>query len=335
MPTILIVDDIPHNITVISSILRDLYRVIFATNGQEALEVVLEHKVDLILLDVMMPEMDGFEVCRRLKSNILTREIPVIFITALGDVDDETKGLELGAADFLQKPTHPAIVRMRVQMHLERANQKLALEHLVQERTEELSNTRIEIIRRLGRAAEYRDNETGMHVIRMSKTAYLLAQAAGLSEQQAQLILHAAPMHDIGKIGIPDHILLKPGPLDPDEWMIMKTHPKIGAEIIGNHPSDLLQLSKTIALCHHEKWDGSGYPSGVSGEDIPLVARIVSISDVFDALLSSRPYKPAWSLDQTLSFMKSQVNIAFDPDLLELFFGLIPEVIQIREQFSY
>lgn len=332
--TILLVDDVPENITILSGMLRDLYRVIFATSGEEALEVVLEQNIDLILLDVMMPGMDGFEVCRRLKENILTREIPVIFLTALDEVHDETRGLELGAVDFLHKPTHSAIVRLRVQMHLERTNQRLALESLVQQRTNELTETRIEIIRRLGRAAEYRDNETGMHVIRMSKSAHLLALSAGVSEQQAELILHAAPMHDIGKIGIPDNILLKPGSLDPGEWQIMKTHPKIGAEIIGDHPSELLQLSKTIAMSHHEKWDGSGYPMGLSGEKIPLEARIITITDVFDALMSERPYKKAWTLERALELMQSQVNISFDPFLFGLFIQLVPEVIKIRQKFS-
>ncbi|MEY4718581.1 MAG: hypothetical protein RL563_1199 [Pseudomonadota bacterium] len=332
--TILLVDDIPENITILSGMLRDLYRVIFATSGEEALEIVLVQNIDLILLDVMMPGMDGFEVCRRLKENILTREIPVIFLTALDEVHDETRGLELGAVDFLHKPTHSAIVRLRVQMHLERTNQRLALESLVQQRTNELTETRIEIIRRLGRAAEYRDNETGMHVIRMSKSAHLLALSAGVPEQQAELILHAAPMHDIGKIGIPDNILLKPGSLEPDEWQIMKMHPKIGAEIIGDHSSELLKLSKTIALSHHEKWDGSGYPMGLSGEKIPLEARIITITDVFDALMSERPYKKAWTLERALEFMQSQVNISFDPFLFGLFIQLVPEVIKIRQQFS-
>lgn len=271
--TILVVDDVPENITTLSGMLRDRYRVIFATSGVEALEAVREQKVDLILLDVMMPEMNGFEVCRRLKANIATKEIPVIFLTALNEVRDEAKGLELGAIDYLHKPCHSAIVRLRVQMHLEQVNQHLLLERLVRERTAELLDTRIEIVRRLGRAAEYRDNETGMHVIRMSKSAYLLAVSAGVPEAQAQLLMDASPMHDIGKIGIPDRILSKSGPLDSEEWEIMKTHPEIGAEIIGEHPSELLRTARIVSLTHHEKWDGSGYPKGLSGENIPLEGR--------------------------------------------------------------
>ena len=332
--TILIVDDIPENITVLSAILRDEYRVIFATRGKEALEIVREQNVDLILLDVMMPEMDGYEVCRRLKDDIVTREIPVIFVTALSDIRDETHGLELGAVDFLHKPCHGAIVRLRVQMHLERINQQHSLERLVQERTRELEDTRVQIVRRLGRAAEYRDNETGMHVIRMSHTSRLIALAAGIGERQANVLLDAAPMHDIGKIGIPDMVLLKPGKLDEEEWALMKTHARIGAEIIGEHSSELMKMARLVALNHHEKWDGSGYPNGTSGEDIPLEGRIVAIADVFDALTSHRPYKSAWSTEAAVEYMRGQAGISFDPRLLALFLELVPQVEAIRERYS-
>lgn len=333
-PTVLIVDDIKDNITVLSGMLRDKYRVLFATSGQDALRIVAEQPVDLILLDVMMPGMDGFEVCRRLKSNLTTQEIPVIFVTSLGDAGDETRGLELGAADYLQKPCKPQIVRMRVQLHLERHNTKAALERLVQERTFELNESRVEIVRRLGRAAEYRDNETGMHIIRMSKVSHLIARAVGLSESAADLILNAAPMHDIGKIGIPDIVLLKPGRLDGAEWELMKTHTLIGAEIIGDHNSDLLRLARTVALTHHEKWDGSGYPQGLVGEAIPIEGRIVAIADVFDALTSERPYKAAWTTVDAMNYMEQQSGISFDPHLLELFLTNIALVGNIREEYS-
>ncbi len=314
--TLLVVDDVPENITTLAGMLRDQYRVVFATKGADALEMVRRETIDLILLDVMMPDMDGHEVCRRLKANLATRHIPVIFVTALGEASDEARGLQLGAVDYLPKPCHPAIVRLRVQMHLERRNQSLALERMVRERTAELAETRVEIVRRLGRAAEYRDNETGMHVIRMSHTSQLLALAAGASAGEAELLLNAAPMHDIGKIGIPDRILTKPGPLDPDEWKIMQTHAAIGAEIIGEHGSDLLRLARTVALTHHEKWDGSGYPAGLAGEAIPLEGRIVAIADVFDALTSERPYKRAWSAADAFAHMTGQAGIAFDPELI-------------------
>ena len=331
---VLIVDDIPENIAVLAGMLSDHYRVIFATNGPDALDITQKQKIDLILLDVMMPGMDGYEVCRRLKSDLVTRPIPVIFVTALGEASDEAHGLDLGAADYLHKPCHAAIVRQRVQMHLERSDQLMLLEHVVRERTRELHETRLEIVRRLGRAAEYRDNETGMHVIRMSKASHLLARAAGLPDAQADLLLDAAPMHDIGKIGIPDRVLIKPGPLDADEWALMKTHPLIGAEIIGGHGSDLLRMARTVSLTHHEKWNGSGYPHGLAGADIPVEGRIVTIADVFDALTSERPYKPAWSVGAAIEYMGRQSGISFDPQLLELFFGLIPQIEQIRQKHA-
>lgn len=332
--TILVVDDVPENITTLAGVLRDQYRVLFALSGPDALETLKTESVDLILLDIMMPEMDGYEVCRRIRANLTTRDIPVIFVTALGDTSDELRGLAAGAVDFLHKPCVPAIVRLRVQLHIERYDQQLTLERLVRERTQELEQTRIEIVRRLGRAAEYRDNETGMHVIRVGSVSRILALAAGVPSAQAELLLHAAPMHDIGKIGIPDYILIKPGVLTPDEWELMKTHPRIGAEIIGQNSSTLMCMARTVALTHHEKWDGGGYPDGLSGEDIPLEGRIVAIADVFDALTSERPYKRPWSMEKALAHMQSQAGLAFDPALIDLFSQLIPSVEAIAKQYS-
>ena len=332
--TVLVVDDVTENIAVLAGVLQGSYRVIFATNGLEALRLVELHTVDLILLDVMMPELDGYEVCRRLKANMATRHIPVIFISALGEVEDEARGLELGAADYLQKPCHASIVRLRVRVHMEQHNQSLALERHVRERTAELEESRKEIVRRLGRAAEYRDNETGMHVLRVGKIAQLIGLAAGLSQAHAALLLEAAPMHDIGKIGIPDRVLLKPGGLAAEEWELMKTHAAIGAQIIGDHDSDLLRLARSIALTHHEKWDGSGYPRGLQGKDIPIEGRITAIADVFDALTSVRPYKKAWDLSAALAHMRAQSGLSFDPDLLEHFFMKFEEVKQIRAHYS-
>ncbi len=334
LPTLLIVDDVPENIATLSGALRQQYRVIFATNVLMALDIIRRQAIDLILLDVMMPDMDGYEVCRRLKADIVTRNIPVIFVTALGEDSDQAKGLELGAVDYLQKPCAPAIVRLRVQLHLERHNQRMALEHLVRERTAELAKTRIEIVRRLGRAAEYRDNETGMHVIRMSNAARLLALAAGVSAAQADILLNAAPMHDVGKIGIPDSILLKPGALNDTEWAIMKTHTSMGAEIIGNHPSELMQMARTIALTHHEKWDGSGYPNGLKGEEIPLEGRIAAIADVFDALTSVRPYKRAWTSAEAIAHIREESGKSFDPSLVPHFLELIPLIETFGETYA-
>src|SRR6188768_2151743 len=299
-PVVLIVDDAPESIDVLRGVLGADYQVKAAIHGAIALELVQATPPDLILLDVMMPEMNGFEVCERLKANPLSAQIPVIFVTTLADAGSEGRGLELGAVDYLTKPYVPTLVRSRVKSHIALHHRHLSLEHEVRVRTRELSETRLEVIRRLGRAGEYRDNETGMHVLRMSHTARLLALRQGMSEGEGDLVLQAAPMHDVGKLGIPDRILLKPGKLTPEEWEIMKQHPLIGAEIIGDHPSELMRAARTVALRHHERWDGSGYPHGLSGEAIPRIARIVTVADVFDALLSSRPYKAAWTVADTI-----------------------------------
>lgn len=203
----------------------------------------------------------------------------------------------------------------------------------MRQRTNELLETRLEIIRRLGRAAEYRDNETGMHVLRMSHITRLLAQAYGLGDARTELLFQASPMHDVGKIGIPDRILLKPGALTPDEWVIIKRHTTIGAEIIGNHGSDLIVMARMVALRHHERWDGSGYPGGLEMTDIPIEARIVALADVFDALLSVRPYKQAWTLDDTLQYVFSQRAQHFDPDLVDAFVQVLPDCLRVRETY--
>lgn len=331
---ILVVDDTAENIDILASILHQEYRVMAATTGKKALEIAVSSEPpDLILLDVMMPEMDGFEVCRRLKESPLTRKIPVIFVTALGEVKDESSGFACGGVDYIAKPVSPPIVRARVRTHLALYDQHQVLEKKVQERTEELKNTRLEIIRRLGRAAEFKDNETGMHVIRMSKYSHLVALAHGLPEGEADLILNAAPMHDVGKIGIPDRILLKPGPLDQQELIVMRTHCQIGYRIIGEHDSELLKAAAVVAYTHHEKWDGSGYPRGLAGKDIPLISRIVALADVFDALASRRPYKEAWPIEQVVEEIRRQSGCHFDPELVPALLEQLPKMLKIREEF--
>jgi putative two-component system response regulator len=333
-PIVLIIDDAPESIDVLRGVLGAEYRVRAAIRGSVGLDLAQSSPPDLILLDVMMPEIDGHEVCRRLKANPVTAKIPVIFVTTLSDAASESRGLELGAVDYVTKPYVPSLVRSRVRTHVALHRQSLALEGLVRERTAELLETRLEIIRRLGRAAEYRDNETGMHVLRMSHMARLVGLRMGMSEEQADIILQAAPMHDVGKIGIPDRILLKPGPLDADEWAIMKTHPVIGAEIIGDHASDLMQTARVIALGHHERWDGRGYPRGLGGEDIPRVVRVVAIVDVFDALLSVRPYKRAWTIDEALDKVKSESGHHFEPACVTALLDVLPECIALRNRYG-
>ena len=321
-PRLLLVDDEPTNLQVLRHVLQADYRLLFATDGARALQVAREQLPQLILLDIMMPGMDGYAVCRALKADPATAGIPVIFITALNDSQDETAGFDVGGVDYLTKPVSPPVVRARVRTHLS----------LV--RMDELRETRLQIVQRLGRAAEYKDNETGMHVIRMSHFSQLLALAAGCSPAWAEDLLNAAPMHDVGKIGIPDAVLRKPGPLDADEWATMRRHPEIGAEIIGEHPSGVLQLAREIALAHHEKWDGSGYPRGLAGEAIPLSARIVAIADVFDALTTRRPYKEPWPVQDALDHIAAQAGKHFDPALVALFAPLLPQLLEIRARWA-
>ena len=300
---VLVVDDSPENIDLLSEILRDDYRVRVATSGEKALKIVYsDEPPDLILLDIMMPGISGLEICRRLKANPDRRRIPIIFVTAMSSTEDERRGLEIGAVDYITKPISPPIVMARVRTHLALYDQSRELANMVAQRTTELLTTRQQIIRRLGRAAEFKDNETGNHVLRMSHYARLIALAHGLGEESAGIIFNTAPMHDIGKIGIPDAILLKPGKLDAAEWEVMYQHPIMGAEIIGKHDNELLETARIIALTHHEKFDGSGYPQGLTGEAIPLEGRIVAIADVFDALVSVRPYKPALPLETALQY---------------------------------
>jgi putative two-component system response regulator len=320
--SLLLVDDEPTNLRVLRTVLQEQYRLLFAKSGEEALQLLEKEQADLILLDVMMPGLTGFDVCARLKVNPLTCAIPVIFVTALKDEMDETKGFEVGAVDYITKPISPAVVRARVKTHLS----------LVQ--AQELKQTRLQVIQRLGRAAEYKDNETGLHVMRMSHYAQVIALAYGFSEQKAEDLLHAAPMHDIGKIGIADSILLKPGKLTVEEYQEMQKHPLIGAEIIGDCESDLLKMAKAVALYHHEKWDGTGYPFGLSGEQIPIEARIVALSDVFDALTSARPYKQAWTIEATLQHIRAQKGLHFEPVLVDLLEQNLQQILEIKQRWA-
>jgi putative two-component system response regulator len=322
LPLLLAVDDEASNLQLLRQVLQDQYRLLFAKDGPRALELARQELPDLILLDVMMPGMTGYEVCAALKAQPATAAIPVIFVTALTDTDDELEGFAAGAVDYITKPVSPPIVRARVRTHLSLVSM------------EALRASRLEIVQRLGLAAEYKDNETGLHVIRMSHFAKVLGVAAGMGEAEADDLLHAAPMHDVGKIGIPDHILQKRGPLDPAEWAIMKTHAAIGATIIGEHASGMLALAASIALTHHEKWDGSGYPHGLRGEQIPFAGRIVAVADVFDALTSVRPYKPAWTVEAAVEYLEQQKGQHFEPALVELFLAQLPAIRAIMARWA-
>ena len=319
---VLIIDDEPINLKVLNNILKDTYKLTFAKSGAEALRLIEKEQPDLILLDVMMPEMTGYQVCEHLKKTTLYKSIPIIFVTALNDAVDEAKGLNMGAVDYISKPVTPAVVKARVKTHLSLVD------------VNELKRTRLQIIQRLGRAAEYKDNETGMHVMRMSHYSKIISLAYGHSMKEADALFHAAPMHDIGKIGIPDSIMLKPGKLTSEEFSIMQKHPEIGAEILGESDSDLIELAKIVSMTHHEKWDGTGYPKQLKGENIPIEGRIVALADVFDALTSVRPYKEAWTVEKAVEFITSQKNKHFDPELVDLFVSKLNKIVEIKNRWK-
>ncbi|AVP56362.1 response regulator [Pulveribacter suum] len=320
-PRLLLVDDEPTNLHVLRHVLEDDYRLLFATDGERALAIARQQQPELIVLDVMMPGMDGYAVCAQLRAQPETAAIPVIFVTALADVQDETRGFEAGCVDYIAKPISAPVVRARVRTHLS----------LV--RLQELRDTRLHVVQRLARAAEFKDNETGMHVVRMSHFAHRLALALGHAGSWADDLLHAAPMHDVGKIGIPDAVLRKPGPLDAVEWTLMRRHPEFGAEIIGEHAGGMLRMAHTIALTHHEKWDGSGYPHGLAGEAIAPEGRIVAIADVFDALTTRRPYKEPWSVEAAAAHLREQSGRHFDPVMVDAFIRELPAMQEIMARW--
>ncbi len=340
---ILVVDDEPGNLKLMERMLRGqgYERLLLLQDAREVVTHYRMHRIDLIVLDIGMPHLDGFEVLRLLRELGDPLLPPVMVLTAQSSRDVSIRALNAGARDFVAKPFDRLELLARVrnlldvqQAHRMLHDQRAALDSMVRVRTDELRRTRLQVVQRLGRAAEYRDNETGNHVLRMSHTSALLAEAAGLDADACELILHASPMHDIGKIGIPDQILLKPGKLTAAEWATMQQHTSIGASILDGDDSELLRLARDIALTHHEKWDGSGYPDGLSGEHIPLCGRIVAVADVFDALMSSRPYKPAWPLEQTLAFIRDNAGRHFDPMLVNCLFERLDDVLSVREHFG-
>lgn len=319
---ILIVDDEPINLARLRDILDDRYDLVFARNGREALTAVAKHRPALILLDVRMPEVDGYEVCRQLKASPLTEDIPVIFVTSLGDEWHEEAGFAVGCVDYITKPVSPPVVHARVRTHLS----------LV--RAKRLEAAYRDAIFMLGEAGHYNDTDTGVHIWRMAAYSRALAQAAGWPQQRVELIELAAPMHDTGKIGIPDAILKKPAALDEAEWKIMREHSRIGYDILRKSEAPVFRMAAEVALNHHEKWDGKGYPAGVAGDAIPESARIVAIADVFDALSMTRPYKKAWPLEQILTYLKAGSSHHFDPRLIDLFLGILPQILAIKTDWD-
>lgn len=353
--TLLIVDDAAENLTVLSELLRPQYRVLAATSGAGALRVASSQpKPDLILLDVMMPGLDGYAVLAELREYPATGDIPVIFLTALADADDEERGLQLGAVDYISKPIKPAVVlaRVRTQLEAKKArdwlrNQNATLEAEVARRMTENDLTQQVSIRALAHLAETRDPDTGSHILRTQCYVQQLASglrqhprfAATLNEGYIALLARSAPLHDIGKVGIPDHILLKPGKLTAAEWAIMQTHAKQGSEAIEQAERDIemplafLSVAKEIAHWHHEKWDGSGYPDGLAGDAIPVAARLMALADVFDALISVRVYKPAMPYAQARDIIAAERGKHFDPAVSDAFLSDFAAFVAIAEHY--
>ncbi|MBU1224227.1 MAG: response regulator [Gammaproteobacteria bacterium] len=340
---ILIVDDEPANLRLLDKMLhgQGYQNLVMVEDPREVLDRYREMRPALILLDINMPHLDGYQVMEQLKALNDPLLPPIVILTAQHGKDYLLRALAAGARDFIGKPFDRNELLMRVRnlldAHLAHRmvhNQKTVLEDMVRARTEELRRTRLQVVQRLGMAAEYRDEETGNHILRMSHTCALLARAIGWSEAGCDLILNASPMHDIGKIGIPDAIMLKPGKFEPHEWEIMKTHAAIGGKLLEGDDSALMRMAREIAFTHHEKWDGSGYPNGLAGEAIPQAGRIAALADVFDALTSVRPYKQAWTVEAAVECITENSGKHFDPGLVEVFLRELPGIEEIRERFA-
>jgi len=359
---VLVVDDNPQNIALMEALLGSQYEVSTALTGEQALAMMAGDPLPhLVLLDLMMPGMNGYDVLEHLRADERTRDVPVILVTAAGGTADEERCLEQGAVDYIAKPIRVRVLLARVATHVElqRARARLVdqnhyLEAEVARRTAENQNIRDVSIHALARLAETRDNETGNHLRRTAEYVRILAMrlqahprfASELDMQAIDLMVRSAPLHDIGKVGIPDHILLKPGKLAPSEWTIMQTHARLGAEAIelaerdvgleDNPGGDLgfLRFAKQIARSHHEKWDGTGYPEGLAGDDIPVAARLMALADVFDALICKRVYKPAWALNAARDLVLEQRGRHFDPDIVDAFAAGFEECCEVARRFA-
>lgn len=332
--SILAVDDTPENLQVLKGILVPQYSILAAISGEAALKILDKTRPDLILLDIMMSGMDGYELCRILKSRVDTADIPVIFVSAMSEVKDERQGFEVGAVDYITKPVNAELVRARVKTHLMLADQNRTFKLMVEERTFELEQTQRAAIKMLAEAGHYNDSDTGVHIWRMASYSSALAQALGWTVERSAMLEFSAAMHDTGKIGIPDSILKAPRKLNEDEWEIMKTHSEIGYRILRESDTPIFELAATIAHYHHEKWDGSGYPDGLSGESIPECARIVAITDVFDALTMLRPYKKVWSTEQAIATLRENAGKHFDPSMVEKFISIMPDILELKERWD-
>jgi len=351
---ILIVDDVELNRELLEDMVASLgHKPEMARDGVEAL-AKLKLDIDLVLLDVMMPVMDGFEVARRIRQDPDTSDLPIVMVTALTSKEDRLLSVQAGANDFITKPVDKTELQVRTESLLKMKEAQDAikrhramLEETVQKRTASLRKAleetaeaqrrthraHLDTIKRLAIASEYKDEDTAAHIHRMSNYCAMIARILHLLPGEVELILHASPMHDVGKIGVPDTILLKPGKLDKDEWDIIKQHSTMGSRILIGSSSELLQAGEVIALSHHEKWDGSGYPKGLKGEDIPFMGRITAVADVFDALTSERPYKKAFSNEKAYEILREGRGTQFDPKVLDAFFERLSDVVAIQEKW--
>jgi putative two-component system response regulator len=340
---VLIVDDQELSTRLLIGIFRKAgYNNLTTTQDpRNAFKLYKEINPDLLVLDLNMPHLDGFQVMEQLKTLENESYLPILVITGEEKLETRFQALKSGAKDFLYKPYDPVEVLLRVRnlievrmLHNEIRDQNKILEEKVHERTQQLYDAQLDVIQRLARAVEYRDQETGFHIVRMSRYCECLSKKMGLSPKECELVLMASPLHDIGKIGIPDSILQKPGKLTPEEWETMKRHTIIGYELLSGSSSEFLEVGRTIALTHHEKWDGTGYPKGLKGEEIPLIGHICGLCDVFDALMTERPYKRAWTMKETVAEIEKGRSKHFNPKLVDSFLDVLPEIKDIQEKYK-
>ena len=344
---ILVVDDAPLSLALLERLLS-AWKVYAASDSATVFSLLDRVHPDLILLDAATPRIDGFEICRRLKADHRWRDIPVIFMTEPGTPEKETMGLMLGAVDCISKPFHAAVVQARLRTHLSLAlaQRQLArhnqlLEEEVNRRTAQLERALVQVkdaametIIRLSRAAEYKDEDTGAHVIRMGQYVGAIARQLSIGDHAIDVLMRAAPLHDVGKIGIPDRILMKPGALTAEEFEVIKTHPDIGARLLAGSRSEIIRMAEVLALTHHERWDGAGYPRNLAGTDIPLPGRILAVADIFDALVSRRPYKEPFPVPKSLDIIGRYRGNALDPDVVDAFFRAESEIVEIKHAYE-
>ena len=320
--TILIVDDEPTNLAIMDGILAASYPLVFARNGAETLAALVKHRPALVLLDVGLPDIDGYALCRQILKMDPTQSVQVIFVTGHNDVLHEAAGFDAGCVDYIIKPVFPQIVRARVSAHLARVQATV------------LAQSYRDAILMMGHAGHYNDTDTGAHIWRMAAYARTLAIACGWSVERSEQLELAASMHDTGKLGVPQAILRKPGPLDAQELAVMRTHPQVGFDILSKSLAPIFQLAAELSLRHHEKWDGSGYPDGLKGQAIPLSARMVALADVFDALSMKRSYKEAWPIERIMAYIQAESGSHFDPELVDVFTSILPEILEIQHRWA-